>query len=50
LGQVDYWKKRAVQKDAAEAKSKELGAVFNEVSAKNGAFIAEFFKKLSYDL
>ncbi|CAD8107215.1 unnamed protein product [Paramecium sonneborni] len=47
---TDLEQDRQVQTDQAEAKAKELGAQFSEVSAKSAHNVAEFFKKLSYDL
>lgn len=47
---IDLDESRQVTKEAAEAKAKELSVNFQEVSAKTGSNIPEFFKKLSYDL
>ncbi|CAK88754.1 unnamed protein product (macronuclear) [Paramecium tetraurelia] len=47
---TDLESERQIQFDVAEAKAKELGASFSEVSAKSAHNVAEFFKKLSYDL
>jgi Ras-related protein Rab-6A len=47
---IDLEESRQVTKDLSEAKAKELGAQFQEVSAKTGVNIPEFFQKLSYDL
>ncbi|CAD8100708.1 unnamed protein product [Paramecium sonneborni] len=47
---TDLESERQIQTEQAEAKAKELGAQFSEVSAKSAHNVAEFFKKLSYDL
>ncbi|KAM3133389.1 hypothetical protein pb186bvf_014550 [Paramecium bursaria] len=47
---TDLEAERQVPTQTGEGKAKELGAQFQEVSAKNGVNIADFFKKLSYDL
>ncbi|CAD8197088.1 unnamed protein product [Paramecium octaurelia] len=47
---IDLENERQVSTKQAEDKAKELGAQFQEVSAKSAINVAEFFKKLSYDL
>ncbi|CAD8086282.1 unnamed protein product [Paramecium primaurelia] len=47
---IDLEQERQIQTDVAEAKAKELGASFSEVSAKSAHNVSEFFKRLSYDL
>nr|CAI39270.1 rab_B74 [Paramecium tetraurelia] len=47
---IDLDQERVIQTDVGEAKAKELGASFSEVSAKSAHNVSEFFKKLSYDL
>ncbi|CAD8178673.1 unnamed protein product [Paramecium octaurelia] len=47
---TDLDQERVIQTDIGEQKAKELGASFSEVSAKSAHNVAEFFKKLSYDL
>ena len=47
---IDLDESRQVTREHGELKSKELGASFQEVSAKNGSNIPDFFRKLSQDL
>ncbi|CAD8092283.1 unnamed protein product [Paramecium primaurelia] len=47
---IDLESERLISTKQAEDKAKELGAQFQEVSAKNATNVAEFFKKLSYEL
>ncbi|CAK92900.1 unnamed protein product (macronuclear) [Paramecium tetraurelia] len=47
---IDLENERQIPTKQAEDKAKELGAQFQEVSAKSAINVAEFFKKLSYDL